>query len=150
MFCPSPFFSQISIGDPEISSGEAMATTPTAKRAKTVAAASMLELEDMSSLTMKAHKDAKSTFYWVLLDGEVPRFNLTPVEPLKIIFGLDMVGAVERRSFNSSDVAVKPNESLAVRVNVGGELSSRLSSLDKRCEQLYAELLEGAPNGCRW
>ena len=114
-------------------------STPEAKRTKIVAAVPLSQISDLSDVTMKSHKDPKGIFYWILLDGEVPRFNLTPAEPIKIIFGFDMVGAVERRSFNS-DAAAKPNESLAVRVQVDGDLGAQLAKLDARCGQLFAEM----------
>ena len=136
MFCPAPFLQQQALGTLEQNYDEAMAA-PASKRAKIITAVPLHEV-DVSQLQMKVHKDAGGSFFWITLDGENPRFNLTPTTPLKILFGLDMVGAVEQRSFNSK-VPAKTNESLGMRVNIDSDLSTILSNLDKRCKELFEE-----------
>ena len=54
---------------------------------------------DLDKLELKIVGVKDEKYYMPLLDKEVPRFILTP-SPARIIWGLDMKGHVEQRSFN--------------------------------------------------
>ena len=113
-------------------------SAPAAKRAKVVAAVAFSDC-DPSKLEVKTHKDEKgAVYYHAALGGEAPRFNLTPAGCLKVIYGFDMAGAVEMRSFNSK-VLAKPNESLGIRVQVADELLDFLGKLDRQCRELFQQ-----------
>lgn len=144
MHSPAPCIDQECLEALADSIYQAMAATHDAKRVKVVAALSAFDI-DVDQLQMKVHKDARGSMFWISLDGDQPRINLTPAEPFKIVFGLDMTGSVERRSFNSDEKA-KPNESLGIRVNLNSDLSAWLSKLDKACKDLF----EVHEKGSKW
>ena len=113
-------------------------SSPAAKRVKIAAAAPFSDC-DPSKVEVRSHKDETgAVYYHAALDGEVPRFNLTPDGALKVIYGFDMAGAVEQRSFNSNKPA-KPNESLGIRVQVADELLDFLGKLDQQCRELFRQ-----------
>ena len=108
------------------------------KRARVAEAVAYTEV-DTAKLTLNVREDEKhGKFLSVLLDGHVPHINLTPVGSLHVLYGFDMGGKLEPRSFNS-DAAAKPNESLGLRVVVEDQLAATLRDIDDRCRDLYAE-----------
>ena len=138
MSSPSPFFPKETLVASN-SPSSAMASS-SAKRAKIVAALNYSDV-DTAQVQMKVHQGAVGSNFWLNIDGEVPRINLTPAGSAKVLYGFDVIGSYDKRSFNST-ITTKPppNESLGIRVQVSGELQFFLKTLDKRCEELYKQL----------
>ena len=139
MFGAAPSFAGYS--DSPISSLSEVMSAP--KRARVAEAVAYTEV-DTAKLTLNVREDEKhGKFLSVLLDGHVPHINLTPVGSLHVLYGFDMGGKLEPRSFNS-EAAAKPNESLSLRVVVESPLLEALREFDEKCRKLYeAAGLEG-------
>jgi hypothetical protein len=108
---------------------------------------------DAEKLSLKIRKDDKDgRVYLDLLDedGNVPHLKLTPKgSSLEVVFGFDMDGRGERRSFHPPDTKpaeppqivqrAQKNESLSMVVVAPSELTIALSRIEKRCRDLYFE-----------
>jgi len=113
---------------------EAMAAPP-AKKARTEPPKSFKEI-DVEVMELKEVEGKKKEKYLLCLSGnQVPCFLLTPDEPAKIIWGFDMNGAVEERSFNSEKEATG-NESLSIRVELDKEQVEFLEKLEAKYKTL--------------
>ena len=135
MFAQSPF----TVSDSHShSNSEAMAS----KRPRTAEAISHYEVDPSKlSLTVNDGKEGRK-FVHVVLDDVIPLINLTPTGSLKVVYGFDMTGKMEPRSFNS-DAPAKPNESLGLRVAVDNDLAKTLQRMDDRCHELCEEMKGG-------
>ena len=91
---------------------------------------------DVEAMTLKIVDGKTDKFYLALLDNEVIRFVLTPAEPTKIIWGFDMAGVTEERSFHRGEKSEK-NESLSIRVELGSEQAEFLQKVDDAMKALF-------------
>jgi hypothetical protein len=110
-----------------------MAATPERNvRARTVAVYSCAEL-DQENVLVKSEpaRKGEGLYFYLDLEGMQPRLNLTPADSLKVLYGFDMKGKIERRSFNSTDP--EPGEALSFTVVLTPQLSDWLEALDGRC-----------------
>ena len=94
----------------------------------------------VSDVLFKLGRDEKTII--AELNGEQIKFNLTPsgAQSLKVIYGFDMDGRMEKRSFNCAEIEKSPNESLAIRVKLSLELQDALEDLDNKCRMLYSTM----------
>ena len=137
MFAPSPFKAGYPDSDLQTDSSE-LDEMSAAKRARTAEIVPYTEV-DVSKLELSVREDEKyGKFVTVMMDEKIPHLNLTPGCSLKVLFGLDMGGKMEPRSFNS-DAAAKPNESLSLRVVVERAAADVLQKFDRKCQELYEE-----------
>jgi hypothetical protein len=110
---------------------------PAQKKARVEAAPSFNDVV-VSDIKAKFAKDGKTII--MELNEEQITFNLTPEGSLKVVFGFDMEGIMEKRSFNSPEVAKGTSESLGIRVKLNPELIDFLEDLDSKCRMLHTEL----------
>lgn len=109
-----------------------------AKRARIVAAKAFTGVK-LEGFTLRFTDDRKGgKFVNLLLDGDHPRINVTPSGSLKLVCGFDMLGNVEKTSFNS-DAKAKASEHLTVRVDLNQELEDWLNLLDDKISGEYAK-----------
>ena len=133
MFAPSPFTVTHSVTHSTHSDVEAMAV----KRARMTEAVPYTEVDfEKLSLNVREDKD-KRKFIDLVSDGFVPHMNLTPTGSLEVIYGFEMTGSMENRSFNSTAEAKSKNESLSIVVSCLAELATTLKLIDERCNLLY-------------
>ena len=116
--------------EPVASASIAMAE-PSVKRAR-MAIPSFTDI-DVKDITFKLGRDEKT--HLAELGGEQVQFNLTPEGSLKVVYGFDMDGRLEQRSFNCPGVEAKASESLAIRVKLDGEQLDFLETLENWCKQ---------------
>ena len=139
MFAPSPFTE----GFTDQPSSPNLSEMSAAKRARTAEVVLYTDV-DVSKLSLSVRDTEKyGKMVTAVIDGQVPHINLTPGCSLQVLFGFDMGGKMEPRSFNS-EAAAKPNESLSLRVVVESAQAEILRKLDDKCRELYADKgLEG-------
>jgi len=91
---------------------------------------------DLDKLELKIVEVKDEKYYMPLLDKEVPRFILTP-SPARVIWGFDMNGHVEQRSFNCG---AKANgvESLGIRIELDEAQIKFLEDLDAKMKAAFA------------
>ena len=94
---------------------------------------------DLETASLKVVEGKDDKFYIPLLDGESVRIILTPSGPTKIAYGFDMKGAYEQRSFNSTGVKPKGNESLAIKVELDNDQVKFLEMVEERFKGLFPE-----------
>jgi len=122
---------------------EAMAA-PAAKKARVEEPKSFKEL-DVEAMTLKVVDVKDDKYYVPLLDNEVIRFVLTPDEPTKVIWGFDIAGAVEQRSFNTPGIKAKSIESLSIRVELGSEQAEFLEKMDAKFKAVFGQDSQWTP-----
>ena len=88
---------------------------------------------DVREIAFKLGRDEKT--YFAELGGGQVQFNLTPEGSMKVIYGFDMDGKMEKRSFNCPDVRPSGSESLAIRVKLEDAQLDFLESLENWCKQ---------------
>ena len=131
----SPVPPQVEISEPSSPISQEM--EPAQKKARVEAAPSFNDVV-VSDIKFKLGRDEKTIL--AELDGEQITFNLTPEGSLKVVYGFDMEGVMEKRSFNSQDVEKAANESLAIRVKLSLPLIDFLEDLDSKCRMLHTEM----------
>jgi len=87
---------------------------------------------DVREIAFKLGRDEKT--YFAELGGGQVQFNLTPEGSMKVIYGFDMDGKMERRAFHDNMI-VKGSESLAIRVKLEDAQLDFLESLENWCKQ---------------
>ncbi len=88
---------------------------------------------DVKEITFKLGRDGVTNL--AELGGEQVQFNLTPECSLKVVYGFDMDGRLEQRSFNCPGVEPRASESLAIRVKLDGEHLDFLETVENWCKQ---------------
>ena len=88
---------------------------------------------DVREITFKLGRDGVTNL--AELGGEQVQFNLTPQGSLKVVYGFDMDGRLEQRSFNCPGVEAKASESLAIRVKLDDAQLDFLETLENWCKQ---------------
>jgi len=86
---------------------------------------------DVREIAFKLGRDGKTNL--AELGGEQVQFNLTPEGSLKVVYGFDMEGRMERRAFHDN-MTVKGSESLAIRVKLEDAQLNFLESLENWCK----------------
>lgn len=120
-----------------LEAAEAMTTAPAAKKVR-VEEPKPFRALDVDAMTVKVVDGREEQYYLPLLDNESIRFLLTPEEPSTIIWGFDMEGVVEQRSFNSSMQPKKSgSENLSIRIDIGKEQADFLEKLDEKMQALF-------------
>ena len=87
---------------------------------------------DVREIAFKLGRDEKT--YFAELGGGQVQFNLTPEGSMKVIYGFDMDGKMEKRAFHDNMI-VKGSESLAIRVKLEDAQLDFLESLENWCKQ---------------
>jgi len=87
---------------------------------------------DVREIAFKLGRDQKT--YFAELGGGQVQFNLTPEGSMKVIYGFDMDGKMEKRAFHDNMI-VKGSESLAIRVKLEDAQLDFLESLENWCKQ---------------
>ena len=95
---------------------------------------------DVSSIVMKVHEDDNGKYVHAVLDGYIPIVNLTPTGSMKIVWGFDMIGSVDKKSFNSPGTEGKANESLSIRVSLDDSQTAFIKNVEAKCKELYKEI----------
>jgi hypothetical protein len=120
-----------------------MAATPERNvRARTVAVYSCAEL-DQENVLVKSEpaRNGDGLYFFLDLEGMQPRLNLTPADSLKVLYGFDMQGRIEKRTFNSTEPAPRgKSESLSFTLVLTPQLSDWLEALDNRCRDEVKKL----------
>ena len=133
MFAPSPF----AAGYTDQPSSPNLSEMSAAKRARTAEDAHYIDV-DVSKLSLSVRDVEKyGKFVTAVIDGQVPHLNLTPGCSLQVLFGLDMGGKMEPRSFNcpgNADAAAKPNESLSLRVGTPLQQNRAFASKSRKAQ----------------
>ena len=119
--------------------------TIASKRARTEATGSYKAL-DSSTITVKTVDGKESALFLALVDREEAQFILTTDGPNAILRGFDMVGAKERRPFNSVDPEAKGNY-LSVYITVDTDQAAVLEGVSEkiRTEMALAKGVEWFP-----
>lgn len=126
MFSPPPVFAQAQSKVVQ-ESPDAMA----AKRARTEAPVGSYKALDVSTLKVKIVEGKGSPLYLALVDQEEAQFILTPDGPNAVLRGFDVVGAKEKRSFNTGDTAAIGNY-LSIYVTMDKEQAAFLQEATEK------------------
>ena len=120
-----------------------MASESAQKKARIMAPPAFGDIQ-VKDVSFKLGRDEKTIL--ALVEDCQTQFNLTPEGSVKVIYGFDMDGSTEKRSFNCPDVQPFANgsstarsESLAIRVKLSLPLQDFLEDLDNKCRMLYKD-----------
>jgi hypothetical protein len=120
-----------------------MAATPERNvRARTVTVYSYAELDQENVLVKnEPARKGEGLHFFLDLEGMQPRLNLTPADSLKVLYGFDMQGRIEKRTFNSTEPArAGKSEALSFTLVLTPQLSDWLEALDTRCRDEVLKL----------
>jgi hypothetical protein len=111
---------------------------PDAKRARVEGESTTPTFEEVDVSQVKIIVAPAKYGATVRMEGAPPRFNFTPVEPLKLVFGFDLAGKTEKRSFNCALVKSRTtNETLGTRMALSTAQADFLNALDAQCKQQF-------------
>lgn len=92
---------------------------------------------DVASAGLRVLQSKSDKMYIAHFNNEEVRVLLNPDEPFHIVFGFDLKGQYEQRSFNCSNTKALGNESLSIRVQPSADQNEFFSAVEKRFQECF-------------